>query len=219
MLLHIVSRNQRTTDPAPNPNMPFSIERRHHRRARLQHCARLLLLLPVLAAHAVPGAAGAAELVPRACDDMSFKVIAQMMDAASNFETRLVLLGRSSLQDRNAKLPGDEQDGVTASDMEAVNVGALRNSLGEVWGYLLAAENLAAVRDLTVDEHDRAAVDRQLKLVAQQIQEPLTFGLESAENVSAATKRPGVTAEVSKIRDFMDEMRTQFAPCAGRLSR
>jgi hypothetical protein len=67
-----------------------------------------------------------------------------------------------------------------------------------------------------VDERDRAAVDRQLKLVAQQIQEPLSFGLETAENVSAMTKHPGIAAEVSKIHDFMDETRTQFAACAGR---
>ena len=83
---------------------------------------------------------------------------------------------------------------------------------------LLALENLAAVRDLTVDERDRAAVDRQLKLVAQQIQEPLTFGLESAQNVSSMTKQPGITAEVSKIHDFMDATQTQLAVCAGRAS-
>jgi hypothetical protein len=147
---------------------------------------------------------------------MSFKVIAQLMDAASNFETRLVLLGKSVVQDREMKHLADNQDAATASDMDVVNVGTLRNSLGEVWGYLLAAENLAAVRDLTVDEHDRAAVDRQLKLVAQQIQEPLSFGLDSAENVSAMTKRPGITAEVVKIHDFMDQTRTKFADCAGR---
>jgi hypothetical protein len=147
---------------------------------------------------------------------MSFKVIAQMMDAASNFETRLVLLGKSLVQDRDVKHLADNQNGPTASDMEVVNVETLRNSLGEVWGYLLASENLAAVRDLTVDERDRAAADRQLKLVAQQIQEALSFGLESAENVSATTKRPGIAAEVSKIHDFMDQTRTQFAACAGR---
>jgi hypothetical protein len=100
--------------------------------------------------------------------------------------------------------------------MEVVNVETLRNSLGEVWGYLVALENLAAVKDFMVDERDRAAVDRQLKLVAQQIQEPLSFGLETAENVSAMTKHPGIAAEVSKIHDFMDETRTQFAACAGR---
>ena len=159
------------------------------------------------------------ESVPRACDEMSFKVIAQLLDAASNFETRLVLLGKSLLQDREVQHLADNQDAATASDMDVVNVGTLRNSLGEVWGYLLAAENLAAVRDLTVDEHDRAAVDRQLKLVAQQIQEPLSFGLDSAENVSAMTKRPGITAEVVKIHDFMDQTRTKFAACAGRASQ
>jgi hypothetical protein len=159
----------------------------------------------------VPAAAAATESVPRACDEMSSKVIAQMMDAASNFETRLVLLGKKHLA-------GDEA-GSTESDMEVINVATLRNSLGEVWGYLLAAENLAAVRDLMVDERDRALVDRQLKLVAQQIQEPLSFGLDSAESVSAMTKRPGVAAEVSKIHDFMDETRTQFAACAGRANR
>jgi hypothetical protein len=160
--------------------------------------------MPLLAA---PAAAGAAESVPRACEEMSFKILAQMMDAASNFETRLVLFERHA---------PDNEGGSTPGDMEAVTVGALRNSLGEVWGYLLASENLVAVRDLTVDERDRAAVDRQLKLLAQQIQEPLTFGLEAADNVSAAAKRPGLAAEVSKIHDFMDETRTQFAACAGR---
>jgi len=138
---------------------------------------------------------------------MSFKVIAQRMDAASNFETRLVLLGKRHL--------GGNEEGSTESDMEVVNVATLRNSLGEVWGYLLAAENLAAARDLMADERDRATVDRQFKLVAQQIQEPLTFGLESAENVSAMTKRPGIAAEVSKIHDFMDQTRAHFAACAG----
>lgn len=174
-----------------------------------------VFLLPLVATFVAPAAAVATESVPRACDDMSFKVVAQMMDAASNFETRLVLLGRSLAEDGNAKPPADNQTGPTAREKEVVNIGALRNSLGEVWGYLLAAENLAAVRDLTVDERDRAAVDRQLKLVAQQIQEPLTFGLESAENVSAVTK-PGIAAEISKIHDFMDEARNRFASCAGR---
>jgi len=61
-------------------------------------------------------------------------------------------------------------------------------------------------------------VDRQLKLIAQQIQEPLSFGLDSAENVAAMTKRPGIAAEVAKIHDFMDQTRTQFAACAGRAS-
>jgi hypothetical protein len=149
---------------------------------------------------------------------MSFKVIAQMMDAASNFETRLVLLGKSLVQDRRVKHPADSEEGSTASDMEQINVATLRNSLGEVWGYLLASENLAAARDLMVDDRDRATVDRQLKLVAQQIQEPLSFGIESAENVSAMTKLPEIAAEVSKIHDFMDETRTQFAACAGRAS-
>jgi hypothetical protein len=147
---------------------------------------------------------------------MPFKVIAQLMDAASNFETRLVLLGKSLVQERSMKHLAANADGSAASDMEELNLGTLRNSLGEVWGYLAASENLAAVRDLTVDERDRATVDRQLKLVAQQIQEPLSFGLETAENVSAMTKHPAIAAEVSKIHDFMDEARTQFAVCAGR---
>lgn len=172
---------------------------------------RAVLLLLLVATFVAPAAAGAAETVTRACDEMSFKVIAQMMDTASNFETRLVLLGKRQLP--------DNQDGSTANDMEAVNVGTLRNSLGEVWGYLLASENLAAVRDLTVDERDRATLDRQIKLVAQQIQEPLSFGLESAENVTATTKRPGLAAEVAKIHDFMDRTRTQFGACAGRAGR
>jgi hypothetical protein len=176
-----------------------------------------IVTLALIAAAAIPSArAVAAETVTRACDDMSFKVVAQMMDAAGGFETRLVLLGKSLIQARGAKQPGDDQSGSAASDIEIVNVETLRNSLGEVWGYLLAAENLAAVRDLTVDEHDRAAVDRQLKLVAQQIQEPLTFGLDSADNVSAMTKRPAISAEASKIHAFMDEARTRFAACGGR---
>ncbi len=139
-----------------------------------------------------------------------------MMDAASNFETRLVLLGKSLVQERSVKHPADNEDGSTAGEREEVNVGALHNALGEVWGYLLASENLAAVRDLTVDERDRATVDRQLKLVAQQIQEPLSFGLETAENVSAKTQRPGMADEVAKIHDFMEGARSQFAACAGR---
>jgi hypothetical protein len=191
--------------------MPFRNDRRHHGRAWAA------VLLPLLATFVVP-TAGAMESVPRACDEMSFKVIAQLMDAASNFETRLALLGKSVVQDREVKHLADNQDAAAASDMEVVNIGTLRNSLGEVWGYLLAAENLAAVRDLTVDEHDRAVVDRQLKLIAQQIQEPLSFGLDSADSVSAMTKRPGIAAEVSKIHDFMDQTRTQFAACAGRAS-
>jgi hypothetical protein len=170
----------------------------------------------VAATLAVPSAAGAAEFVPRACDEMSFKVIAQLMDSASNFETRLVLLGKSLVQERSLKPLDDNEAGSTGSNMEEVNVGTLRNALGEVWGYLAASENLAAVRDLMVDERDRAAVDRQLKLVAQQIQEPLSFGLETAENVTAGTKHPAIAAEVSKIHDFMDQTRTQFAACAGR---
>jgi len=192
--------------------MPFRNDRRHQGRAWS------VVLLPLVATFVVPAAAGAAESVQRACDEMSFKVIAQLMDAASNFETRLVLLGKSLLQDREVQHLADNQVAATASDMDVVNVGALRNSLGEVWGYLLAAENLAAVRDFTIDEHDRAAVDRQLKLVAEQIQEPLSFGLDSAENVSAMTKRPEITAEVVKIHDFMDQTRTKFADCAGRAS-
>jgi hypothetical protein len=193
--------------------MPFHNDRRQQGRAWS------VVLLILVATFVVPAAAGAAESVPRACDEMSFKGIAQMMDAASNFETRLVLLGKSLVQDRDVKHVADTQDGPTASDREVVNVETLRNSLGEVWGYLLASENLAAVRDLTVDERDRAAVDRQLKLVAQQIQEPLTFGLESADNAAATTKRPAIAAEVSKIHVFMDETRTQFSACAGRANR
>ncbi len=176
------------------------------------------MLLPLVATFIVPPAAGATESVPRACDEMSFKVIAQMLDAASNFETRLVLLGKSLVQERDMKHLADNPGGSTASDMEVLNIGTLRNSLGEVWGYLLAAENLAGVRDFMIDERDRAVVDRQLKLVAQQIQEPLSFGLESAENVSAMTKHPGIAAEVSKIHYFIDATRTQFAACAGRAS-
>jgi hypothetical protein len=190
--------------------MPFRNDRRHHGRA--------WPVVLLVATFGVPTAAGAMESVPQACDEMSFKVIAQMMDAASNFETRLVLLGKSLVQDREVKHLADNQDGAAASAMEVLNIGTLRNSLGEVWGYLLAAENLAAVRDLTIDERDRAAVDRQLKLVAQQIQEPLSFGLDSAESVAGMTKRPGIAAEVSKIHDFMDQTRTQFAACAGRAS-
>jgi hypothetical protein len=79
--------------------MPFRNDRLHHRRA----WSVVLLVAPFV----VATAAGAMESVPRACDEMSFKVIAQLMDAASNFETRLVLLGkyqapgnrRRSLQD------------------------------------------------------------------------------------------------------------------------
>jgi hypothetical protein len=190
--------------------MPFYNARRHH------GLAWSVVLLPLVATFVVPAAVGATESVPRACDDMSFKVIAQMMDAASNFETRLVLLGKPLVQDRSVKHPADHEGGSTGSDMEVVNVETLRNSLGEVWGYLVALENLAAVKDFMVDERDRAAVDRQLKLVAQQIQEPLSFGLETAENTSAMTKHPGIAAEVSKIHAFMDETRSQFSACAGR---
>jgi hypothetical protein len=180
--------------------MPFHNDRRHH--GRLWSA----VLLPLIATFAVPATAVAAESTPRACDEMSFKAIAHMMDAAGNFETRLVLLGKH--------LPGNAE-GSAASEIEEINVGTLRNALGEVTGYLLAAANLAAVRDLMADERDRATLDRQLKLIAQQIQEPLSFGLESAETVSAMTKRPGISAEVSKIHDFMDETRTHFAACAG----
>ena len=190
--------------------MPFYNARRH------RGLAWSVVLLPLVATFVVPAAVGATESVPRACDDMSFKVIAQMMDAASNFETRLVLLGKPLVQDRSVKHAADHEDGSTASDMEVVNVETLRNSLGEVWGYLLATENLVAVRDLTLDERDRASVDRQLKLIAQQILEPLSFGLESAENVSAGTQRPALAAEVSKIHEFIDDTRAQFTPCAGR---
>jgi hypothetical protein len=71
------------------------------------------------------------------------------------------------------------------------------------------------VRDLMVEERDRATLERQFKLIAQQIQEPLSFGLETAESVSAMTKRPAISAEVAKIHDFMDETRAHFAACAG----
>jgi hypothetical protein len=204
MLPLILARNRRPFPQLQLQSMPIQNDRRQQRRWSV-------VLLLLAASFIVPAAASAAEVVTRACDEMSFKAIAQMMDAASNFETRLVLLGKRQLP--------DNQGGSTANDMEAVNIGTLRNSLGEVWGYLLASENLAAVRDLTVDERDRATLDRQLKLVAQQIQEPLSFGLESAENVSATTKRPGLAAEVAKIHDFMDQTRAQFGACAGRANR
>ncbi len=145
--------------------MPLLNARRHPAGSRV---------LPALVATCVASAAAsAAEYIPRGCDDLSFKAIAQMMDAASNFETHLVLLGKTLVQERSAKHPADNDDGSTSSEREEVNIGALHNALGEVWGYLLASENLAAVRDLTIDARDRATVDRQLKLVAQQIQEPL----------------------------------------------
>lgn len=171
------------------------------------------LVVPLLiAACVVPIAlAGAADSIPRACEsELSFKVIAQMTDEARNFGTRLVLLGKH--------VAGNEA-GSTASETEQINVGTLRNALGEVSGYLLAAANLAAVRDLMIDERDRATVNRELKLVAQQIQEPLSFGLDSAESVSAMTKHPEITAEVAKIHEFMDETRTRFAACAGTATR
>jgi hypothetical protein len=189
-------------------HMPYHSARRHHRLA-------WSVVLQLAATIVVPVAAGATASFPRACDDLSFKAIAQMIDAASNFETRLVLLRKSLVQEKSVKHLADNEQGSTASDMEEVNIGALRNALGEVSGYLLASENLAAVRDFMVDERDRAAVDRQLRLVAQQIQEPASFGLESAESVSAMTKRPEIAAEVSKIHDFMDQTRTHFAACAG----
>ena len=77
--------------------MPFLNDRQHPGRAWR------LLLPTVVAVLAAPATAVAAESVPRACDDMSFKVIAQMMDTASNFETRLVLLGNSLTQDKSSK--------------------------------------------------------------------------------------------------------------------
>jgi hypothetical protein len=181
--------------------MPFRNDREHHGRVWS------VVLLSLIATFAVPAAALATESIPRTCNEMSFKGIAQMMDAAGNFETRLVLLGK--------KHPAGNDEGSTASEMEEINVGTLRNALGEVTGYLLAAENLAAVRDLMVEERDRATLERQFKLIAQQIQEPLSFGLETAESVSAMTKRPAISAEVSKIHDFMDETRAHFAACAG----
>jgi hypothetical protein len=167
-------------------------------------CSLLPLLVAILV---VPIAAAATESIPRACEsELSFKIIARMIDAATEFETRLVLLGR--------RLAGNEE-GSTASEIEEINLSTLRNALGEVSGYLLAAENLAAVRDLMVEERDRETLERQFKLIAQQIQEPLSFGLETAENVSAMTKRPALSAEVLKIHDFMDETRSRFAGCAG----
>jgi hypothetical protein len=190
--------------------MPFQNDRQHH------GPARSLLLLALVASFVVPTTAGAAEFAPRACEEMSFRVIAHNMDAASNFETRLVLSEKSLVQNRSAKHPADDQDGSSASDKEQITLGTLRNALGEVWGYLLASENLAALRDLMLDDRDRATVDRQLKLVSQQIQEPLSFGLEAAENLSAMTKHPEIAAEVSKIHDFMDATRSQFAACGGR---
>jgi hypothetical protein len=190
--------------------MPF------HHAWRRRGLARSIVLLHLAATFAVTTAVGATEWVPRACDEMNFKVIAELMDSAGNFETRLALLGKSLVQERSAKRPADNEDRTTASNREEVNVATLRNALGEVWGYLAASENLAAARDLMVDERDRAALDRQLKLVAQQIQDPLSFGLETVENVSATTTHPAIAAEVSKIHDFMDEARSRFEVCAGR---
>lgn len=190
--------------------MPFPNARRNH------GPAWSVLFLPLIATGVAPAVVGAAESIPRTCDEMSFKAIAQMMDAAGNFQTRLALLGKSLVQERSMKHSADNESGATAGDMEEVNVSTLRNALAEVWGYLLASENLAAVRDLTVDERDRLTLDRQLNLVSRQILEPLSFGLESAENVSAMTKHPAIAAEVSKIHDFMDETRSQFAACAGQ---
>jgi hypothetical protein len=187
--------------------MPFHKDRRHH--------GLLFGSLALSATFAVPAAAVAAESIPRACAELSFKSIAQMTDAAGNFETRLVLLGKTLVQDRNLKHSAGNDEGSTGSEMEEINVGTLRNALGEVTGYLLAAGNLAAVRDLMVDERDRATLERQFKLIARQIQEPLSFGLDTAESVSAMTKRPGISAEVSKIHDFMDGTRAHFAACAG----
>jgi hypothetical protein len=184
--------------------MPFHQPRRHPRVAS----SVVPLLVAILAR---PVAAGATESTPRACEyDLSFKMIAQMIDEARAFETRLVLLGNH--------LAGN-QAGSTASGTEEINVGTLRNALGEVSGYLLASENLAAVRDLMIEERDRATVNRQFKLIARQIQEPLSFGLDSAESVAAMTKRPEIAAEVSKVHDFMDQTRTHFAACAGLASR
>jgi hypothetical protein len=182
--------------------MPFHNDRRHH------GLVWPVVLLPLIAIFVAPAAALAMESIPRGCDEMSFKVIAQMTDAAGNFETRLVLLGK--------RHPAGNEEGSTVSEIEQINLGTLRNALGEVSGYLLAAENLAAVRDLMVDERDRTTLNRQFKLIAQRIQEPLSFGLDSAESVAAMTKRPAIAAEVSKIHDFMDETRTHFAACVGR---
>jgi len=177
--------------------MPFHNPRRHPR--------AVFAVLSLVAAIVVPTAAGATDSIPRACEyELGFKALAQMFDAATEFETRLVLLGKHA---------GNEVG--SASEIEEINVGTLRNALGEVAGYLLAAENLAAVRDSMVDERDRATLNRQFKLLAQRIQEPLSFGLDSAESVSAMTKRPAISAEVSKIHDFMDETRAHFAACAG----
>jgi len=164
----------------------------------------------LLAALAVPLAARAGA-IPRSCESaLNFKIIAQLGDEARDFETRLVLLGKHL---------ADTQAPSAASEREAINIGTLRNALGEVSGYLLAAANLAAVGDLMVDDRDRAAVNRQFRLLAQQIQEPLSFGLDSAESVSAMTKHPELAAEVAKIHDFMDETRGRFAVCTGFTDR
>lgn len=189
----------------PPHNIPL-----HHRLLRA--------LVPLLAL--APVAVGATESTPRACEsELNFRAIAQMIDESRAFETRLVLLLKSMVQGRSQKhVAGDEEES-TAGEIEEINLGTLRNGLGEVSGYLLASENLAAIRDLMVDERDGAAVNRQLRLVAQQIQEPLSFALESAESVSAMTKRPAIAAEVSKIHDFMDQTRSHFAACAGTANR
>jgi hypothetical protein len=158
--------------------MPFPNARRHQ--------AWSGLMLTLVATCVVSAAASAAENIPRACDNLSFKAIAQMMDAASNFETRLVLLGKSLVQERSVKHPADNDDGSTASEREEVNLGALHNALGEVWGYLLASENLAAVRDLTVDERDRATSWTQRALSLRLVRDgPTTH--ERIEKVMGAT--------------------------------
>jgi hypothetical protein len=55
-------------------------------------CSLLPLLVAILV---VPIAAAATESIPRACEsELSFKIIARMIDAATEFETRLVLLGK-----------------------------------------------------------------------------------------------------------------------------
>ena len=189
--------------------MPFHNAHRHHGRVWS------LVLLPLIATCFAPAALGATESVPRACDDMSYKAIAKMMDAASEFETRLVLLGKSLVQENSAAQLADTEDGSRASNREEINVGTLRNSLAEVWGYLAASENLAAAKDLMVDGRDRATLDRQLNLVAERILEPLSFGLETADNVTTMTKHPAIAAEVAKIHEFLDDTRTRFTACAG----
>lgn len=169
---------------------------------------------------AAPAELEATESIPRACEsELNFKAIAQMVDQAGDFERRLSLLARSLVQQRSPSPAAGDDQRPASSEVEEINVGALRSSLAEVAGYLLASEDLAAIRDLMVDERDRSIVNRQLKLVAQQIQEPLWLGRESAESVAAMTKRPGMAGDASKIAEFMGETRAHFAACAGGAGR